>query len=101
MEKAAGCSIVTIEGVGTPAHLHLVQQALIDEGGIQCGMCTPGMVMSAIDLLNRNPQPERQEIIEAIAGNLCRCTGYKKIISGIEQATLRMRAATPAQESAE
>ena len=86
MEKALGCSVVTIEGVGTPEHLHPVQQALLDEGGVQCGMCTPGMVMSAIALLLHNPHPSRQEIIDGISGNLCRCTGYKKIILGIEQA---------------
>jgi aerobic carbon-monoxide dehydrogenase small subunit len=92
MEKAMGCSVVTIEGIGTPDHLHPVQQALIDEGGVQCGMCTPGMVMSAIDLLQHNPHPNREEIIEAISGNLCRCTGYKKIILGIERAADALQA---------
>jgi carbon-monoxide dehydrogenase small subunit len=87
MEKAIGRSITTIEGVGTPDKLHPVQSAMIEEGGVQCGMCTPGMVMSAIDLLNHNQHPKREEIIEGIAGNLCRCTGYKKIILAIEQAS--------------
>lgn len=86
IDRAVGSTVVTIEGIGTPDHLHPVQQALLDEGGVQCGMCTPGMVISAIDLLQHNPHPTRQEIIDGISGNLCRCTGYKKIILGIERA---------------
>ncbi len=103
MERAIGCSVVTIEGVGTPTNLHPVQVALLDEGGIQCGMCTPGMVMSAIELLNNNPDPSVEEIIEGISGNLCRCTGYKKIIYGIQNAAQEMRnptqSAQPGKES--
>jgi len=59
---------------------------LIEEAGVQCGMCTPGMVMAGVDLLRRNPDPNREEIIEGIAGNLCRCTGYQKIISAVQRA---------------
>ncbi len=92
MEKAMGRSVTTIEGIGSPTALHPVQQALLAEGGVQCGMCTPGMVMSAIDLLSRNSQPTRQEIIDGISGNLCRCTGYKKIIYGIERAASELQA---------
>lgn len=93
MERAIGSSVITIEGLGSEQHLHPVQQALLDEGGVQCGMCTPGMVMSAVDLLQHNPHPTRQEIIEGISGNLCRCTGYKKIILGIERAASLMEPA--------
>ena len=70
MEKAIGAQVVTIEGIGTPTSLHPVPQALIEEAGVQCGMCTPGMVMAGVDLLRRNPDPNREEIIEGIAGNL-------------------------------
>ena len=86
MEKAIGAQVVTIEGIGTPASLHPVQKALIEEAGVQCGMCTPGMVMAGVDLLQRNPDPNREEIIEGIAGNLCRCTGYQKIIAAVQRA---------------
>jgi carbon-monoxide dehydrogenase small subunit len=92
MERVNGGEIRTIEGAGTPAKLHPLQQAMIEEGGVQCGMCTPGMIMSGIDLLNRNPQPTREEIIEGIAGNLCRCTGYQKIITAIERAAQKLAA---------
>lgn len=85
MEKANGATVVTIEGIGSRVELHPLQRAMIEEGGIQCGICTPGMVMAGIDLLQRNPHPTREEIIEGIAGNLCRCTGYQKIISAIER----------------
>jgi aerobic-type carbon monoxide dehydrogenase small subunit (CoxS/CutS family) len=90
MEKAIGHSIITIEGVGTPEKLHPIQKAMVEAGGVQCGMCTPGMVMSAIDLLQHNPDPTRQEIVDGIAGNLCRCTGYKKIIHAIELAAVEL-----------
>lgn len=90
MERAIGSSVVTIEGIGSPEHLHPVQAAFLDEGGVQCGMCTPGMVMSAVELLNHNPDPTIDEIIEGISGNLCRCTGYKKIIYGVQQAAREM-----------
>ena len=86
MEKAIGAQVVTIEGIWTPTSLHPVQQALIEEAGVQCGICTPGMVMAGVDLLQRNPDPNREEIIEGIAGNLCRCTGYQKIIAAVQRA---------------
>ena len=86
MEKAIGAQVVTIEGIGTPTSLHPVKQALIEEAGVQCGICTPGMVMAGVDLLQRNPDPNREEIIEGIAGNLCRCTGYQKIIAAVQRA---------------
>jgi aerobic-type carbon monoxide dehydrogenase small subunit (CoxS/CutS family) len=98
MERAIGRSVVTIEGVGSPTNLHPIQAVLLDEGGVQCGMCTPGMVISAIDLLQHNPDPTLDEIIEGISGNLCRCTGYKKIIFGIQHAAQELRASSEAAE---
>ncbi|MCC6192667.1 MAG: (2Fe-2S)-binding protein [Anaerolineales bacterium] len=86
MERANGRDVVTIEGLGTPAQLHPLQKAMIEEAGVQCGMCTPGVIMSGVYLLQRNPQPTRQDIVEGIIGNLCRCTGYQKIIRAIERA---------------
>ncbi len=86
MERASGGEIRTIEGIGTAANLHPLQRALIEEAGVQCGICTPGMIMAGLDLLERNPDPTRDEIIQGIAGNLCRCTGYQRIIVAIQQA---------------
>jgi xanthine dehydrogenase iron-sulfur cluster and FAD-binding subunit A len=88
MEKAIGRQVVTIEGVGTLTKLHPLQKAMVEFGGVQCGFCTPGMVMSGLDLLNHTPQPTRDAIVEAIAGNLCRCTGYQKIIRAFEETAL-------------
>jgi aerobic-type carbon monoxide dehydrogenase small subunit (CoxS/CutS family) len=84
-----GCSIETIEGEAHEGQLSVLQQALIDAGAIQCGFCTPGMIMSARALLSRNPDPTDEEIVEAIAGNLCRCTGYEAILDAIRIAADR------------
>jgi carbon-monoxide dehydrogenase small subunit len=84
--QAQGTSIRTIEGVGKDSQLHAVQQAFIDHGGAQCGICTPGMILAAIDLLERNPQPTEIEIRDGLAGNLCRCTGYMKIFESVVRA---------------
>ena len=81
-----GAEITTIEGVAQNDQLHAVQQAFIQHGGAQCGICTPGMVLAAIDLLKRNPQPTEDDIRNGLAGNLCRCTGYMKIFESVVQA---------------
>jgi len=86
-----GGVILTIEGVGTVNHLHHVQQGFLDSNSVQCGFCTPGMVMSALELLNMNPNPTREQAKDAIKGNLCRCTGYERIIDGIMRAAELMR----------
>ncbi|HID62181.1 MAG TPA: (2Fe-2S)-binding protein, partial [Anaerolineae bacterium] len=84
--KADGCEVVTIEGLAKDGELDPLQQAFIDRGAVQCGYCTPGLLMSARALLDQNPQPSEQEIKDAIAGNPCRCTGYFKIIEAIKEA---------------
>ena len=81
-----GAEITTIEGVAVDDQLHAVQQAFIDHGGAQCGICTPGMVLAAVDLLKRNPEPTENDIRNGLAGNLCRCTGYMKIFESVVQA---------------
>ena len=81
-----GAEITTIEGVAVGDQLHSVQQAFIEHGGAQCGICTPGMVLAAVDLLSRNPQPTEDEIRVGLAGNLCRCTGYMKIFESVVRA---------------
>ncbi len=84
--QAEGSNITTIEGVAQESDLHSVQKAFIEHGGAQCGICTPGMVLAAINLLNRNPNPNESEIRTGLAGNLCRCTGYMKIFESIVKA---------------
>jgi carbon-monoxide dehydrogenase small subunit len=84
--QVAGASIKTIEGVASGEQLHAVQQAFLDCGGAQCGICTPGMVMAAVDLLERNPNPTEADIRTGLAGNLCRCTGDMKIFESVVQA---------------
>ncbi len=83
---ADGCKIETIEGVRDGNKLHRLQQAFVDHGAVQCGFCTPGMIMSAKALLDENPQPTRREIEVALSGNMCRCTGYKKIVDAVQTA---------------
>ncbi|SMP79613.1 carbon-monoxide dehydrogenase small subunit [Desulfonatronum zhilinae] len=79
-----GRSIVTVEGLGSGTDPHPVQRAFAERGAVQCGYCTPGMVVTAADLLARRPCPDRQAIREALSGNLCRCTGYQKIVDAVE-----------------
>src|SRR5216683_5264399 len=81
-----GTSIKTIEGITTGDELHMVQQAFIECGGAQCGICTPGMVLAAVNLLENNPNPNEDEIRNGLAGNLCRCTGYMKIFESVVSA---------------
>jgi carbon-monoxide dehydrogenase small subunit len=81
-----GADITTIEGVGDGDKLHAVQQSFIDHGGAQCGICTPGMILAAVDLLQRNPAPTEADIRNGLAGNLCRCTGYMKIFESVVRA---------------
>ena len=88
--EADGKEITTIEGLANGDKLHPLQQAFVDEGGLQCGFCTPGMIMSSKALLDNNPNPTTEEIKRAIAGNLCRCTGYTKIFKSIETAARMM-----------
>ena len=94
--SADGAEITTIEGLAQGPNLHPLQQAFWDQHGLQCGFCTPGMIMEAAWLLARNPDPTEQEIREGISGNLCRCTGYVNIIKAIQQAAAELRAAAEA-----
>ena len=88
--KAEGKEITTIEGLAEGTKLHPIQEAFVEYGAIQCGFCTPGMVLSAKALLDRNPKPNEEEIKSGIAGNLCRCTGYIKIVEAIQAASQKM-----------
>ena len=81
--QVEGCSIETVEGLSQDGKLNRLQQAFVERGAIQCGYCTPGMLMTATELLRRNAHPNEQEIRRAISGNLCRCTGYQKIVEAI------------------
>jgi len=81
--QAQGKEITTIEGLSRGGRLHSIQEAFISRGAIQCGFCTPGMVLSVKALLDRNPRPEEREIRETLSGNLCRCTGYQKIVEAV------------------
>jgi len=85
--KAQGREVLTVEGLGSGGELHPLQRAFVEHGAVQCGYCTPGMLMSAKALLDRNPHPNEQEIKDAVSGNLCRCTGYVKIIEAIKAAS--------------
>lgn len=84
--QAEGSKVYTVKSLGTWDKLHPLQQAFVDHEAVQCGFCTPGMLMTARALLDKNPCPSREEIREAISGNLCRCTGYQKIVDAIEAA---------------
>jgi carbon-monoxide dehydrogenase small subunit len=90
VEDVAGQEVTTLEGITPEQGLHPLQEAFFDNFAIQCGYCSPGMIMVSKALLDRNPHPSRQEIIEALAGNLCRCTGYEPIIRAVEDAAGRM-----------
>jgi aerobic carbon-monoxide dehydrogenase small subunit len=87
--QASGTSIVTIEGLSQQGELHAVQQAFLECGGAQCGICTPGMILAAVELLRKNGNPTLDEIREGLAGNLCRCTGYLQIFRSVAEAARR------------
>jgi len=87
--QADGRDVTTIEGLARNGDLHPVQKAFVETGGVQCGFCTPGMIMAAASLLERNPSPTLEEIREGLAGNLCRCTGYTKIYEAVQAAAER------------
>ena len=84
--QAEGCDVVTVEGIAAEDGLHAVQRAFVEAGAVQCGFCTPGLIVTSHDLLRRNPRPSDAEIREALAGNLCRCTGYEKILDAVRRA---------------
>ena len=84
--QAEGAAVTTIEGLATNGELHPMQQAFMDNHGLQCGFCTPGMVMSAVDLVKKNPNPDEKTIRSQLEGNICRCTGYHNIVKAVQQA---------------
>jgi aerobic carbon-monoxide dehydrogenase small subunit len=94
--QAEGSEVTTIEGLAKNGELHPIQEGFWEEHGLQCGFCTPGMIMSAYDLLQRNPNPSESEIRHAIDGNLCRCTGYQHIVKSIQYAANKMSSGTVA-----
>jgi carbon-monoxide dehydrogenase small subunit len=91
--QAEGCNVVTIEGLAAGETLHVLQEAFLECGGAQCGICTPGMILAACHLLNRNSEPTIEEIREGLSGNLCRCTGYSQIVEAVAEAARRRTAA--------
>ena len=94
--QASGAEVLTIEGVAVDGKLHPVQEAFRHNHGLQCGFCTPGMIMTAIDMIRRNPNLDRRTIREELEGNICRCTGYHNIVTAIEDASKRVAAGTAA-----
>ncbi len=98
VRSAAGKRITTIEGLARGGALHPVQQAFVDEGAMQCGYCTPGMILRTVALLERAPAPTRAQILEALNGSLCRCNGYPRIVAAVEFAARLKRGAAQKQE---
>ena len=92
--QADGHEITTVEGLGTPSELHAIQEGFKEEHGLQCGFCTPGMMLVAKELLDANPEPSEDEIRWALSGNLCRCTGYQNIVKSVLWAAEKLRAGT-------
>jgi aerobic carbon-monoxide dehydrogenase small subunit len=99
--QADGAEITTIEGMGQEGSLHPLQNAFWEHHGLQCGYCTPGMIMAAADLIARNPDPSEHDVREALAGNLCRCTGYHNIVKAVRAAAAEMSGAQASSESRE
>lgn len=89
--KAGNKEVLTIEGLGSPEKLHPIQEAFVERGAVQCGFCTPGVILSAKALLDENPSPTEEEVRVGISGNLCRCTGYVKIVEAVLAAAEKMR----------
>ena len=92
--QADGKDVLTVEGLSAGGRLHPVQQAFVEQGAVQCGFCTPGFILSAVALLEANPSPSDEEILTALEGNLCRCTGYVKIVEAVRHAAKLRREAT-------
>ncbi|MGH9579547.1 MAG: (2Fe-2S)-binding protein [Terriglobales bacterium] len=93
--QADGCSVTTVEGLAQDGKLHAIQEGFWEEHGLQCGFCTPGMILCSHDLLSRSAAPSEHEIREAISGNLCRCTGYQHIVNAIQSASRKMAVRAP------
>jgi carbon-monoxide dehydrogenase small subunit len=89
--QAAGSTVITIERLAAGGTLHVLQEAFLECGGAQCGICTPGMILAAVHLLNGTPEPTTEEIREGLSGNLCRCTGYSQIVDAVAEAAARRR----------
>src|SRR3954447_19443303 len=98
--QADGSEVTTIEGIARDGKLHPVQEAFRDNHALQCGFCTPGMIMQAIDLLGDNPDPDEQEVREGIEGNLCRCTGYQNIVRAVQDAAQKIKPGASASQPA-
>jgi len=98
--EADGQQVTTIEGLSKPDVLHPLQKALLAQAAVQCGFCTPGMIVSAAALLHENPDPTEADVKKALAGNLCRCTGYKQIVDAVRDAATEMRAGTTTSDEA-
>jgi carbon-monoxide dehydrogenase small subunit len=96
--KAQGRAVTTIEGVGNEQGLHPVQESFLEKGAVQCGFCTPGMVLSSKSLLDRQPKPSEEEIKQALSGHLCRCTGYVQILEAVKDAAEKMRQTGPGDQ---
>jgi|SRR5690348_8445771 aerobic carbon-monoxide dehydrogenase small subunit len=97
--QASGSEVTTVEGLAPEGNLHPIQEGFWEKHGLQCGFCTPGMMMTAVQLLERNSNPSEAEIRHALEGNLCRCTGYQNIVSAIQYAAEKMRAEATVQPS--
>jgi carbon-monoxide dehydrogenase small subunit len=91
--QADGAEITTVEGLATPEGLHPIQQAFVEEHGLQCGFCTPGFMMSLVELLSENPDPSDDEIKDVLGGQICRCTGYQSILKSVHSAIAKLRTA--------
>jgi aerobic-type carbon monoxide dehydrogenase small subunit (CoxS/CutS family) len=96
--QADGTEITTVEGLATPEGLHPIQQAFIEEHGLQCGFCTPGFLMSLVELLGENPEPSDEEIKDVLGGQICRCTGYQSIMKAVHSAIAKLRIAGAAAQ---